>query len=230
MQGTLWPAFVLHSRPYQENKQLLSLIMPELGRCHAILRRRQGKQQRAAQPFQPYLVSLGGRSELKTLYTVEEQGPPLLLSGRVLFSGFYLNELVCRIWPADQASEQLYRIYYQAIRQLSAATDDTLLQLSLRCFELALLTELGVMPDLSCDHLGEPVQHATRYRYIAEQGLVPSATGWSGQYFLALQQQDWQHPDLLQLAKQLNRQLLQPLLGDKPLQSRALFQSFRPKP
>ena len=46
--------------------------------------------------------------------------------------------------------------------------------------------------------------------------------GWSGDSLLAIARQQW-HDDALRVAKQLSRMLLQPLLGHKPLASRALF-------
>ncbi|MDP5206500.1 recombination protein O N-terminal domain-containing protein, partial [Alishewanella sp. SMS9] len=72
MDAKLWPAYILHSRPFQEDKLLLSLLLPEQGRISAVARRRSGKQHHALQPFQLFSVSLTGRSDLKTVKQLEE--------------------------------------------------------------------------------------------------------------------------------------------------------------
>jgi DNA repair protein RecO (recombination protein O) len=62
---------------------------------------------------------------------------------------------------------------------------------------------------------------------VSEQGLVASEQCWPGSALLAIAAADWQQAITLKVAKQLSRQLLAPLLGDKPLTSRALFQQFK---
>ena len=71
----LCPAYILHSRPFQDNKLLLQLLMPEQGRVSAVIRKRQGKQRFALQPFQLFTVALSGRSSLKTVTTLDELAP-----------------------------------------------------------------------------------------------------------------------------------------------------------
>lgn len=226
MHSSLWPAFILHSRPYQENKLLLQLLLPEQGRISAVIRRRQGKQHRALQPFQPYLISLGGRSTLKTVLQLEEQAAAFLFSGRVLYSALYLNELLCRLWPAELGSDTLFYGYQQSLQALACASADAGLELALRQFEFALLAELGQLPALDYDAAAAPILAGQAYQLVPEQGLQPAVSGWSGAALLAIAAADWRQPETLKVAKQLSRQLLAPLLGDKPLTSRALFQQL----
>ncbi|WP_237709360.1 DNA repair protein RecO [Alishewanella jeotgali] len=230
MDGRLWPAYILHSRPYQENKLLLQLLLPEQGRISAVVRRRSGKQHRALQPFQPYLLSLGGRSALKTVLQLEEQAAAYPYRGRVLYSALYLNELLCRLWPADLGSDSLFADYQQSLVALAQSCSDGMLEQALRQFEFALLAELGQLPALELDAAAQPVQAEQYYQFAAEQGLVLSPQGWRGAALLAIAAGDWQQPDALRVAKQLSRQLLAPLLGDKPLTSRALFQQLSSGP
>ncbi|MDP5458591.1 DNA repair protein RecO [Alishewanella sp. SMS8] len=226
MDAKLWPAYILHSRPFQEDKLLLSLLLPEQGRISAVARRRSGKQHHALQPFQLFSVSLTGRSDLKTVKQLEESSAASQLSGKVLFSGLYLNELICRIWPADQPSDNLFALYQQALAALVQVQQQaTGLESALRQFELALLDELGVLPDWSSDCYDRPLQADQQYSYVPEQGLVPVQQGWPGAMLLALAAEQWHVVGLLPVAKQLTRQLLAPLLGNKPLASRALFTS-----
>jgi DNA repair protein RecO (recombination protein O) len=227
MDASLVPAFILHSRPYQENKLLLQLLLPDLGRISAVVRRRSGKQHRALQPFQAYLISLSGRSNLKTVLQLEEQASAYPFTGRILYSALYLNELLCRLWPADLGSDNLFQLYQRTLHQLARSNTDNSLEGVLRQFEFALLAELGQLPELALDANAVPIAASACYRLASEQGLVASEDGWSGSALLAIAEDDWQQAEALKVAKQLSRQLLAPLLGDKPLTSRALFRQFK---
>lgn len=238
MDGNLWPAYILHSRPYQEDKLLLQLLLPERGRLTAVIRRRSGKQHRALQPFQLFAVALTGRSSLQTVKQLEEQTAANIFSGKVLFSGLYINELICRLWPTDLASECLFPDYQAALAALAQAQlQAECLEPCLRQFEFALLSELGVMPDWHFDAMQQPIQLEQYYHYLPEQGFIAAmsdlslsahctrlaAPVWQGKQLFAIAQANWQEQATLVAAKQLSRQLLAPLLGDKPLASRALF-------
>ncbi|MEE2023208.1 MULTISPECIES: DNA repair protein RecO [Alkalimonas] len=222
-------AYILHRRPLAEHKVILQLLLPELGRLSAVVRKRTGKQRQPLQPFQLLTLQLGGRSELKTVLKLEEQGPGLQLQGLALFSAFYLNELICRIWPDNLASEQLFLLYQQALQQLTLAQHQaSLLEPALRQFEFSLLSELGQPVDWQLDADGLPLLSEQCYLWQHEQGWQPDGRGWQGHVLLRIGQGDWAAADCRLAAKQISRLLLQPWLGDKPLQSRALFQSTAP--
>ncbi|OBP13890.1 hypothetical protein A5320_14535 [Rheinheimera sp. SA_1] len=229
------PAYLLHSIAFRDDKLLLDLLLPEQGRLRAVARR-PGKKQggRSHWPqFALLAVQLSGRGELKTVRALEEQQPALQFQGDFLFSAMYLNELLCRIWPQDVGSDQLFALYQHSIHALEAAQPHPgLLQPVLRNFELALLTELGVPVDLEFDALQQPLEAEALYQWQPEAGFIRTGTaavgqvisgsGWSGDSLLAIARQQW-HDDALRVAKQLSRTLMQPLLGNKPLASRALF-------
>ena len=72
MRVHLQPAYVIHRRPYRDTSALLDVFTAEHGRVGVVARgvRRQSRGSSKAallQPFKPLLVSLSGRSELKTL-------------------------------------------------------------------------------------------------------------------------------------------------------------------
>ncbi len=231
------PAYLLHSIAFRDDKLLLDLLLPELGRLRAVARRPSKKQGgRSHWPqFALLSVQLTGRGELKTVRSLEEQQPALLFQGDFLFSAMYLNELICRIWPQDVGSDSLFDLYQHSIHALQAAQPHPgLLQPVLRNFELALLSELGWPVDFMHDADGELLQQEAFYLWQPEAGFLritshlaqaqgQSWQGWSGQALLAIGQQQW-HDEALRAAKQLSRVLLKPLLGDKPLVSRSLFQ------
>ncbi|MGP9800312.1 DNA repair protein RecO [Rheinheimera sp. NSM] len=224
MHAELWPGFILHSRQLGEDKLILQLLLPELGRLSAVVRKRQGKQRLALQPFQQFSLQLTGRNELKTVKSIDEAAPAFMFSGKVLYSGIYLNELVCRLWPDNLAAEQLFAVYLHSLQQLSLVQQGSAeLEPCLREFEFALLTELGQPIDWQHDALGNAISSNSCYQWQTELGFVPAAKGYSGAQLLHIGQGQWQNADVRRCAKQLSRQLLAPLLGSKPLASRALF-------
>lgn len=224
MLPAFWPAYILHSRPLGEDKLILQLLLPEQGRLSAVVRKKQGKQRLALQPFQLLQVQLMGRSELKTVKALDDAEPALQFSGRVLYSAIYLNELICRLWPDDLAAEQLFALYQQSLLQLQQAQQDAaLLEPCLRQFEFALLAELGLPVDWQQDAFGAALRAGQAYQWQDEQGFVPALSGFDGANLLAIGRRQWQDDNCRRSAKALSRQLLAPLLGSKPLASRALF-------
>ena len=104
------PAYVLHSRSYKESSSLVDLLTPQ-GRTRAVLRGARGKAGSLVRPFIPLELELRGRSELKTVARLEAAGTPNMLSGDALFSGLYLNELLIRLLPAEDAHPLLFEQY-----------------------------------------------------------------------------------------------------------------------
>ncbi len=225
MQHRSWPAFILHSRAFKEQQLLVQLLLPELGRVSAVMRKSSSKKQQrlSLQPFQLLQLELLGRSELKTVSKAEEVGPAFLLQGEKLFGAMYMNELICRLWPENVGSDLLFDLYQQTLQQLVM----TELEPCLRQFEFCLLAELGQPVDWGYDSAGEVLQDGALYQWWPEQGWQMAGKGWKGELLKAIGQQQWQHHEVLKTAKQLSRVLLAPLLGTKPLSSRALFQSIR---
>lgn len=224
-------AFVLHSRDYRDTSLLIDFFTSDHGRIGVIAkgarRMQRGTSQRAIlQPLQPLWIECGGRGELKSLHTVEVRAPLLGLRGHALFSAFYLNELLCRLLHRDDPHPQLFDDYATTLEHLGGALP---LDITLRHFELRLLDELGY--GLSLTHEGESgdaLQHDWRYVFDAQRGLVLSKSQY-GQVFRGGDLLDFSSgefsDDARRAVKNLCRIALQVHLGDKPLQSRALFLS-----
>lgn len=227
---SLHPAFVLHSRDYRDTSLLVEFFTAAHGRVSAVARGarsvRHGASQRAIlQPFQPLWLELVGRTELKTLRAVEVRAPSLSLRGPVLFSALYLNELLCRLLPRDDANTELFADYETTLQQLGQSD---LLDVQLRRFELSLLDALGYGFDLA--HCNDAAIQAERfYQFDPQRGLVvtraqPSAVSGrdildylAGNYSLGARR----------ALKLLCRLALRPHLGEQPLRSRQLFRSDR---
>ena len=232
MRPELVPALVLHRRRYGDTGLLLELFTLTHGRVPMIARGAASPRSRRRgllQPFVPLQVAWRGRGEVGTLTTVEADGIPLQLSGRVLYAGLYLNELLMRLLPRGDAAPQLFHHYRQALDDLASGED---LEGALRRFEMRLLEELGYAPDLGHQVDGTPV--AAEYRYRCEPGSGVTAAGdsgpetFSGETLLALA--DGRLPaseTLRREARQLMRRLLAPHLGERPLKSRELFRTMQ---
>ncbi len=218
-------AYILHSRPFQDDKLLLDLLLQAGGRCRVVARRPSKKKGGRSQwpLFTLYQLQLTGRGELKTVSSLEEVSAGWQLQAEFLFSALYLNELICRIWPADVHSDDLFGLYQHTLQALVRNQGNpAMLEPILREFEFAILTELGIALDCTLDANGDAICADGFYQWQHEQGFVRAMQGFSGLDLLAMSQRHWQAQSL-RAAKQLTRMLLKPLLGAQPLMSRSLF-------
>ncbi len=224
--ATLQPAFVLHSRAYKESSALVDLLTPQ-GRSRAVLRSARGKAGNLARPFIPLELELRGRGELKTVARLEPAGIPNLLNGDCLFSGLYLNELLLRLLPAEDAHPALFE-HYAATLPLLAANQP--LEPLLRSFEWKLLSELGYGFALDQDLSGAAIEPQQLYSLRPDAGLQRAAQMQPGLFrgddLLAMAEADWSAVGALAAAKRLMRQALAPHLGGRPLVSRELFRKY----
>lgn len=234
--------YVLHRKPYRESSQILDLFCEKQGRFSALYR--VNKKNPPLQPFTPYQIQFTGRGNLKYCQHVEANYSNLselrghTLKGKNLYCGFYLNELVMRLTWQGESQADLFKIYQQTLHGLLALDSDQQSEPFLRRFEFHLLAILGyqynwqqdsecrdILPE--CDYQFDPqvgftVINTEAYGITAHTSLATK--GFSGEAILAIASDDWGHALSWQVAKQIARLALQPLLGDKPLTSRALFQ------
>ena len=88
-------AYLIRRRPYQETGALLALFTAK-GVVHVIARGLQQKKAARAvlEPFSKLWLSLTPRGDCLFLNKAQSCEAPLMLAGKELFCGFYLNELV----------------------------------------------------------------------------------------------------------------------------------------
>ena len=230
-------AFVLHTRAYRETSQLVDLFTRNHGRLRVVARGSRGTSRkgtgRALMPFAALQVSWSGKGELKTLSSAEAIEAYPLLKGERLYSGFYLNELLMRLLADHDPHEQLFDHYQQVVKLLAG---DDCLETLLRCFETRLLEEIGYELVLDADvETGEEVRPDAWYWYDPQHGVIerfrkegsPDKANWfKGEQLLAIAGQSFEQQETRKTAKRLLRLALQSHLGNKPLQSRKLFQAM----
>lgn len=229
-------AFVLHSRPYSETSLLLDFFTEGEGKIRLLAkgaRRNRSPLRGCLQPFTPLLIRWGGKGEIKTLINADPVSLALPLSGTVLYSGLYLNELTARVLEFGTPYSSLFFDYLSCL-QILAASEQTP-EYALRRFELALLSYLGYGVDfLHCAGSGEPVADNMTYRYREEKGFIGSLVvdqlSFTGKQLKALASREFPDADTLKAAKRFTRIALKPYLGGKPLKSRELFRQFTYSP
>jgi DNA repair protein RecO (recombination protein O) len=167
------PAFVLHRYDWSEASLVLEVFSRHHGRMALVakgVKRPTSQFRPVLLPLQPLLLSWGGEAEVRTLKAAQWQGGHVMPTGEALLAGSYLNELLMRLLARDDPHPRLFDHYRRAVQLLASAQGST--PWVLRAFELVLLREIGLLPDLA--HEGSTlsaVQADRVYALDAENGL-----------------------------------------------------------
>lgn len=233
MTSVLQPTYILHTRPYRDTSLLIDALTLEQGRISLIAKAGRSPRGRSArfhavlQAFTPFMCTWRGKTDLFQLIKAEVRPTPrIALSGKQLLCGFYLNELLIRLLPRQDAYPVLFQYYESTLLDLVNHP-----QRALRCFEKKLLVELGYALQLTQDsQTAEIIRPERNYQFIPSQGLVYSlrtpshaAAVFSGESLLAIHQEQWDYPPYLLEAKRLFRLAINHLLEGKKLHSRQLW-------
>jgi DNA repair protein RecO (recombination protein O) len=230
---SLQPAYVLHTRPFQNTSLLVDFFTTDYGRLRAIAkgaRSAKSKYRSLLQLFQPLLISYSGRGEVKTVASIESSHGAIHLQADRLFSGLYINELLTRLLHLHVEHHELFNNYQEVLVGLQGELP---IELVLRKFELNLLAELGYAINLESDcGQHEPLDAKCMYKFIPDVGFDPmiSPPGqsealnlFSGTDLIALREFKLENEGTAKSAKRLLRLALNAHLGEKPLNSRKLF-------
>ena len=226
-------AYVLHSYPFKETSLIVEAFTRNFGRIGLVARgarRPKSSLRGLLMQFQPLSLSWGGKSELRTLHRAESRAGHLQLGGRSLMCGFYLNELLLKLLPREDAHQGLFLAYEAALETLRG---DTPPSWALRRFEKSLLRELGYGLALERDTHGQPVRAQAQYAYLVERGPVPlgevpasASVQVSGKTLLDLACDDYRDPVTLQQGRTLMRYVLSHHLGGQALHTRQLLRDM----
>lgn len=168
------PAYVLHRYDWSETSLILEVFSRHHGRIALVAKgakRPSSNFRPVLLPLQPLHVAFGGETEIRTLKSAEWQGGHVMPTGEALMAGYHLNELVLLLLARDDPHPQLFDLYGDVVRVLASGHGEAL-QTALRAFELLLLREIGVLPDLRVQTLTQAPLHAdVRYCLVPEAGL-----------------------------------------------------------
>jgi DNA repair protein RecO (recombination protein O) len=228
------PAFVLHSYPYKETSLIVEAFTRHRGRVGLLARgarRPRSAIRGTLLAFHPLRLSWSASTELGTLTAAEWSGGQASLSGPGLMCGFYINELLLKLLPREDAHEALFDAYADSVARLSAREDQAAV---LRGFERRLLTELGYAPLLERDAgSGLPVDPARRYAYEPERGplAAEAAAGQGltvgGQTLLDIARDDYSRADTRDEARRLMRWLIAARLAGQTLHTREVLRELQ---
>lgn len=224
----LQASFLLHHKRYQESSLLLDVFTQSEGRISLIakgVKQKNSSYLGVLRPFIPLNIAYSGRQELKLLSYVEGGNSEFTLLGISTYCGFYLNELLRCFLPLNEAYPDIFILYFACLQQLQDAEK---IQVSLRNFEIQLISILGYGIDLTHDFVThQPVKEELIYRYNGEQGVTVDDQGSiHGETLVAMQQSLLSGERQLNEAKWLMRQMIDFYLQGKELKSRALISKY----
>lgn len=188
------PAYVLHRYDWSESSLILEVFTRRLGRIALVAK----GAKRPTSSFRPVLLPLqrlhlafGGDAEIRTLKSAEWQGGHVMPTGAALLSGYYLNELLMTLLARDDPHPALFDLYANVVTVL-ASEHEEVLQAALRTYELLLLREIGLLPQLDQQTMTlTPLQPQTQYCLVPEGGLrlahLEDRASLAGEQWMALQ-------------------------------------------
>jgi DNA repair protein RecO (recombination protein O) len=233
----LQPSYVLHHRPYRDTSRILELFTRDYGRVSVFARGARGTRKGGAslistlQPFNRLLVSWSGRGEAGRLIAAEFDGATSALAPDRLVSGFYLNELLLKLFARHDSHADVFELYDGAIEALKQAPDALR---PLRIFEKRLLDAIGYGLALERDVAsGQPIEAGAAYHYRLEQGAVRAmgvAEGplvFEGATLLSLAREDLSEPAMCVEARRLLRAALDRVLEGRELKTRQVMLALR---
>jgi DNA repair protein RecO (recombination protein O) len=220
--------YVLHTYPFKETSLVVELFSKQFGRIAAVAkgaRRPRSAMRGMLQSFQELSGAWSGKNELKTLHSLDWSTGLTLIKGEALMCGFYMNELLLRLLPREDAHEVLFDYYANTMQTL---TEGKVFATTLRRFELKLLQEMGYAVPLLHDENEQEILADKTYRYEAEYGAcelksTKNGVQLSGKTMLDMARDDYSDAQTQLQSKQLMRYLLAHYLGDKPLHTRQLL-------
>jgi DNA repair protein RecO (recombination protein O) len=174
------PAYVLHRYDWSESSLILEVLTRHHGRIALVAK----GAKKPSSNFRPILLPLqalhlafGGDAEIRTLRSAEWMGGHVMPTGEALMAGFYLNELMLLLLARDDPHPALFDAYALTVHIIAQefrkeTSDERVLEVALRAFELMLLREIGFLPTLNTQtaNLAE-LNPTTNYVLVPEGGL-----------------------------------------------------------
>ena len=114
--------YILHTYPFKETSLIVEALSENFGRISLLAkgaRRPRSLLRGYLQPFQMIQATWSNVSDLKTLYNVEWNSKYLGLKNQALICGFYMNELIMKLLPKDESSNDFFHFYHQQLEDLS---------------------------------------------------------------------------------------------------------------
>lgn len=220
-------AWVLHKWPMGNTSLQITFFTREFGIIQCLCKGGRNPQKQALlQAFVPLWLALNWRKDRYYIHHIEATAAILELKAATLFAGLYLNELTYYSLRAGDPYPELFQAYQKGLRNLVYVKDKQTLEVLLRQFEWVLLSACGYSVSFTEDaRLGTPIDIASSYQFIADEGFISAPAGLAGGDILALARGELVDAEVLKTAKLVMRQAIDRLLGGRQLKSRSLYRS-----
>jgi DNA repair protein RecO (recombination protein O) len=224
--------YVVHTYPYKETSLIVEAFTRHFGRVALLARgarRPRSAMRGVLLSFQMLRFSWSASAELGTLRSAEWSGALRPLRGRGLMCGFYLNELLLRLLPREDAHEGLFDVYGEA---LSGLCESGNIGATLRRFEKRMLAELGYAPLLDRDTASRPIDPERQYVYELERGPVAANGARSGELMVSgrtlldVAADDYGRDETRDEARMLMRALIAQRLQGRELHTRSVLKDL----
>lgn len=226
--------YILHRRLYRESSLILEVFTKDHGHITLLAkgaRRPKSLWRGITQIFIPLLLGWRGHGGLSTLVMAEIHKSGVMLKGKDIIVGWYLNELLIKLLGKNLVYDDIFVLYQEILQSLAEGRFHLA---KLRYFEYDLLQALGyglcLIKEIDTDKVIVKDKH---YCFVPGEGLFSVSnllkkeqnkeSIFLGGSLLALHFKKLEGAQCLQDAKRLLRMGLALCLGNKSIKSRELW-------
>ena len=221
--------FLLHQRSYGETSIIADVFTQKSGKISVIAKGAKKPKSKFfgyLVPFQKLKITYSGRSELKTLTSIDRDlASNSNTFSKVSYSLLYINELLMKLLPKDAKHEELFLLYDEFLKKINKNNN---LEISLRHFELDLLDMLGYGFDYDSEiDSNDPIEAELSYVFVSERGFRKSNnSSFMGKDILSIKKRKLEDVPLKYL-KEITTKAIGICLEGKDLASRKIFKSIK---
>ena len=221
--------FLLHQRSYGETSIIADVFTQKSGKISFIAKGAKKPKSKFfgyLVPFQKLKITYSGRSELKTLTSIDRDlANNSNTFSKVSYSLLYINELLMKLLPKDAKHEELFVLYDEFLKKINKNNN---LEISLRHFELDLLDMLGYGFDYDSEiDSNDPIEAELSYVFVSERGFRKSnSSSFKGKDILSIKKRKLEDVPLKYL-KEITTKAIGICLEGKDLTSRKIFKSIK---
>lgn len=221
--------FLLHQRSFGETSIIADVFTQKSGKISFIAKGAKKPKSKFfgyLVPFQKLKITYSGRSELKTLTSIDRDlASNSNTFSKVSYSLLYINELLMKLLPKDAKHEELFVLYDEFLKKIKKNNN---LEISLRHFELDLLDMLGYGFDYESEiDSNEPIEAELSYVFVSERGFRKSnSSSFKGKDILSIKKRKLEDVPLKYL-KEITTKAIGICLEGKDLASRKIFKSIK---
>jgi len=219
-------AFILHKQDWDDKSEQVELFTPDFGRILIFYSNRK----KPLPLFQQLDIDFKKNGEFGTIKSWISDGPVHYLQQEYLYFGLYLNELLVRLLPREDANPILFGLYASTLTHISKNEASTG---ALRFFEHTLLQQLGYAISFSKDMEQADIKADQYYSHLAGVGFkrvigsdAINSECIPGSTIIAIGKNHWSDPSTLKFSRVIFQHEIDLLLEHKELFTRSLIRQY----